>query len=231
MKTCCICQETLPKTYDFFHKNGSGGFAYACKKCVLKKAKEKRESNYAKIKAMEEARQKRYRESGLFRTDAVRERTRRNSQARLSRMSDEQLQKEKEKKNKKISEWQKNNKDKRKEITRRWLDKNRKDPIFIASSRARNAVRNAIYRMGYTKKSATESILGCSFDVFKRHIEMQFEKGMTWENRSLWHIDHIIPVCAARTEEDVFMLNNYTNLRPIWAEENRKKSGKALFLL
>jgi len=77
---------------------------------------------------------------------------------------------------------------------------------------------------GYKKNTKTKSILGCSFSEFKAHMENQFTQGMSWNNRPLWHIDHIIPMATAKTEEDVIKLNHYKNLRPLWAEENRKKA-------
>ena len=55
---------------------------------------------------------------------------------------------------------------------------------------------------------------------------------MTWEkylNGDI-HIDHIKPISLAKTEEEVYLLNHYTNLQPLWAEENIKKSNKYLSL-
>lgn len=49
---------------------------------------------------------------------------------------------------------------------------------------------------------------------------------MSWENRSLWHIDHIIPLASATTEEGVYQLNHFKNLRPLWAEDNLRKGSK-----
>jgi hypothetical protein len=68
----------------------------------------------------------------------------------------------------------------------------------------------------------------CSFEEFFIHIESQFIDGMSWENRSLWHIDHIIPLATAKTEEEILRLNHYTNLRPLWALDNLKKGSKIL---
>jgi hypothetical protein len=31
-----------------------------------------------------------------------------------------------------------------------------------------------------------------------------------------WHIDHIVPIAFGTTEE-IYLLNHYTNLRPLWA--------------
>jgi hypothetical protein len=41
-------------------------------------------------------------------------------------------------------------------------------------------------------------------------------------------IDHIIPLSFAKTEEELYILCHYTNLQPLWAEENLKKSNKIL---
>jgi hypothetical protein len=51
---------------------------------------------------------------------------------------------------------------------------------------------------------------------------------MCWDNHSLygWHIDHKIPLSSAKTEEEAYQLCHYTNLQPLWAEDNLKKSNK-----
>ena len=52
---------------------------------------------------------------------------------------------------------------------------------------------------------------------------------MNWENRNLWHVDHIIPLSSAKTEEELVKLCHYTNLQPLWAEDNLKKSNKIYY--
>lgn len=49
---------------------------------------------------------------------------------------------------------------------------------------------------------------------------------MNWENRNLWHIDHIKPLSLATTENELYELCHYTNLRPLWAIDNLKKGNK-----
>lgn len=88
-----------------------------------------------------------------------------------------------------------------------------------------------IKRKGFRKSSKSAQILGCTWPEFITHIERQFLNGMTWHNRELWHIDHIVPLATAKTEEDVIALNHYTNLRPIWAKDNIEKRDKMLFLI
>ena len=71
--------------------------------------------------------------------------------------------------------------------------------------------------------------LGCSLAEFKAHIESQWQEGMTWENHSMhgWHIDHIKPLdWFIKNSDDPWQANHYTNLQPLWAEENLSKSNK-----
>ena len=103
--------------------------------------------------------------------------------------------------------------------------------IFALSGRIRSRLNESLRKNGYTKRSKTHEIIGCSWEFLKGYIEQQFLKGMTWENRSEWHIDHIIPISSAKTEEDVIKLNHYTNLRPLWAADNLRKSNKLETLL
>lgn len=46
---------------------------------------------------------------------------------------------------------------------------------------------------------------------------------MTWDNYGKWHIDHIVPLVSAKTEEEMYKLCHYTNLQPLWALDNIKK--------
>jgi hypothetical protein len=69
--------------------------------------------------------------------------------------------------------------------------------------------------------------LGCSPQFLKEHIEKQFSDGMSWELVGKYiHIDHIIPLSSANTEEELYKLCHYSNLQPLWAEDNLKKSNK-----
>lgn len=54
---------------------------------------------------------------------------------------------------------------------------------------------------------------------------------MTWANRHLWHIDHIVPMATATTEAEAIALNHFTNLRPVWGADNLAKGAKQTHLL
>ena len=102
------------------------------------------------------------------------------------------------------------------------------DPLFALTCRIRRLVNITITNRGYFKKSKTQEILGIDWSGLKEHFERQFVDGMNWENRDRWHIDHIIPLATAQCEDDVIRLNHYTNLQPLWAEDNIRKGSKIL---
>ena len=102
------------------------------------------------------------------------------------------------------------------------------DPLFRLTHNMRSLIGQAFRKRGYTKKSKTYEILGCSFDDFKIYIENQFTEGMSWDNRSEWHLDHIVPVSFGKTELEIIALNHYTNFQPLWAIDNIKKSNKLI---
>jgi hypothetical protein len=79
-----------------------------------------------------------------------------------------------------------------------------------------------------TKHNNTFNYIGCSVEYLKNYIEDRFTEGMCWENYGLygWHIDHIIPLSLGKTEEELFKLNHFTNLRPLWAFDNLSKGNK-----
>lgn len=97
--------------------------------------------------------------------------------------------------------------------------------LFYLRSHIGTCIANALSHKGHTKRKPTVDILGCTIEELKIHLESQFLPGMTWDNRQLWHIDHIVPQKLATTEEQVIMLNHYTNLRPLWGVENQAKAA------
>ena len=83
----------------------------------------------------------------------------------------------------------------------------------------------------WIKNSGNIDMLGCSYEDAFKHIENQFTEGMSWDNHTTdgWHIDHVIPLASAKTEEELKSLCHYTNLQPLWAEENLSKGAKVIY--
>lgn len=94
----------------------------------------------------------------------------------------------------------------------------------------RLSIRERI-KLGNGKKLLkTEQLLGCKISELRDHLEKQFDKKMTWDNYGFrgWHIDHIIP-CAKfnlTKEEDQKKCFHYTNLQPLWWQDNLRKRDK-----
>lgn len=101
------------------------------------------------------------------------------------------------------------------------------DPLFALKCRLRTRVFKSLKRKGFKKNTKTAAMLGCSYEELKDYAEARLPPGMSWESfLSDGHLDHIVPLDAAKTEEDVYSLNHYTNLRPMWGPENLAKSAK-----
>jgi hypothetical protein len=111
-------------------------------------------------------------------------------------------------------------------INKKIKDRKFIDNLFKLKCNIRSLISISIKKQGYTKKSKSNKILGCSFEEFKIYLEKQFTEGMSWENQGKWHFDHIYPVSLAKSEEELIKLNNYTNFQPLWAIDNIKKGNK-----
>ena len=81
-----------------------------------------------------------------------------------------------------------------------------------------------------TKSGSAVRDLGCSISFLKRYLEEQFQSGMTWENYGKWHIDHKYPLSKVdlTNREQLLKVCHYTNLQPLWAEENLRKYNKLI---
>ena len=106
------------------------------------------------------------------------------------------------------------------------------DPLFALKTTVRNRIGEVIRKGGFTKRARAAVLLGCTWEELRTHIEKQFKKGMTWDNRGkLWHVDHIVPLAEAKTSEDVSALCHFTNLRPLWGNENARKGARRVHLI
>lgn len=97
------------------------------------------------------------------------------------------------------------------------------DPTYALRGRMRNRIQDALKSKGLWKRVGTTSIIGCSWKELREYVESLFSPEMTWNNRGQWHIDHIVPLALAKTEQDVIELNHYSNLRPMWKHDNLRK--------
>jgi hypothetical protein len=126
--------------------------------------------------------------------------------------------------------WDMNNKENNKE-KRNIYQKNKKntDVNYRVLCNLRSRLWQAVKKN--TKSASTKTLLGCTSDELKIHLENKFTDGMNWDNYgNEWHIDHIIPCCSfdmssSDKQKECF---HFSNLQPLWALDNMIKGGRIL---
>lgn len=102
------------------------------------------------------------------------------------------------------------------------------DPHYRIRLLCASRIREMLKIQNVNKTQKTVELIGCSIQELKTHFESLFIKGMTWENQGEWHIDHKKP-CSLFNLTDLDQQKicfHYTNLQPLWALDNIKKSNK-----
>tara|TARA_R110002153_G_C12992365_1_gene464062 strand:+ start:32 stop:550 length:519 start_codon:yes stop_codon:yes gene_type:complete len=126
-------------------------------------------------------------------------------------------------------EYRRKNKDKLNERKREYRKKRKlADANFKLRGNLSTRLYYAVKDQGTTKDSTTMKLTGCTLRALVSHLESQFTEGMTWENYGQWHVDHMRP-CASfdlTLDGEQGKCFHYTNLQPLWAADNLKKSDK-----
>ena len=102
------------------------------------------------------------------------------------------------------------------------------EPLFKLKCDIRNLINCAFKNQGFKKNTKTATILGCDFETLEAHLIQTAKNnygGKYFPNRP-YHIDHIIPVATATTEEELLKLNHYSNLQLLYPQHNRAKSDQ-----
>lgn len=108
------------------------------------------------------------------------------------------------------------------------FNRRRNDDIFHFKSQVRHLINQSFRRYGKQKKGKTEAIVGCDFETLYNYLLKTFIKnyGYEWDGIEKVHIDHIIPLAIANTEEEIIKLCHYTNLQLLKENDNLKKNDK-----
>lgn len=212
VRVCTRCHEPKRADLESFppHKMGKYGLHSVCRPCKKLEDAERRN------RPEQLARQKAWR-------DANKDKVRAYNQAYRNagyRSTDH------------VNRWRKSNIDRvRREDARRARERRATDPAFRLLGRVRARLRSMIDKKG----KRTDQVLGFTSDDLRAHLERQFTKGMGWHNMGEWHIDHIVPVASftitSADDADFKACWALTNLRPMWADENRSKGDRRLTLL
>ena len=258
-KRCTKCQEEFPATLEFFHKKGDGLRSRCkkcinkqirttrnknrpeksdytipktkkCSKCgdeyennleFFYKCSQKRDNLRPECKKCTNAHHKEYRKNPEVkhrRNHAIKTWAK-NNEERSSQIKKQHYE---------------NNKSKYIEKAKRWKkEKCNSDPSYKVLLSCRNRLSRIVREKDGSKPDSTLNIIGCSTNELKSNLEKQFVDGMNWENygRYGWHVDHIRPCCSfdLTDPEQVKKCFHYTNLQPLWAEDNLSKGGRYEF--
>lgn len=111
----------------------------------------------------------------------------------------------------------------------------RLDPLKKLKDTLRNRIRDSFIKScngKFPKSKSTLNIIGCDFKFFHEQIKKQFLNWMDTSNHGFceeseynckYHLDHIIPVSYAKTEEELYLLNHWSNFQPMCGKKNLEK--------
>lgn len=113
----------------------------------------------------------------------------------------------------------------KKELNDKRFERLHSDPVFKLKEQLRCNIRGAFKRRGRNKTCRTADIVGCDLDFLCDYLFKTWENnyGKPWDGEP-YHIDHIIPLATATTEEEVMKLCHYTNLQLLSPEDNMAKA-------
>lgn len=150
-------------------------------------------------------------------------------------------------------QWREQNKEHKKEYNKQWYKKNKEhckeynreyhrtkyntDLQYKLTDWSRRQIGRCLKYISTdkTKTEHTFDILGYTTEQLKQRLEMNFKQDMTWENHgTLWHIDHIKPLCkfnftlsdGTPNYEQIRLANSLANLQPLYVTENLSKGGR-----
>ena len=232
MKTCTICN--IEKHYEEFNKltRSPDGYYPQCKSCKRIKDNEYYNKNKekVKIKAIEyynenkdQVLSKRHEKKEII--NQYNKEYKQDNKEYIKEYNKEYRIKNKESIKERKKLYRKEN---RYEINEYERTKLKNDPLFRLSKKLRNRLYDFIKQSdkGFDPRK-TEEYLGCTLEDLKLHLESKFKEDMNWNNHGkVWHIDHIIPLSLAKNEEQLYELSRWSNLQPLYVEENLKKNNK-----
>ena len=221
-KVCTKCGRELTLSDFYNDRSKKDGKESNCKEC----RKEHLETNKEKIKG----REKEYYEK---------------NKEKIKEREKEYYEKNKEKIKEKRKEYREKNKEKIKECEKEYYEKNKEkikdykkeyqknrrkeDELFAITLRCRARIGCFVRHSVYKKTSKTFEMVGCTPEQLLEHLHKTWHNNYGTEyNGEPVHIDHIIPLSSAETEEDMYKLCHYTNLQYLKPEDNLAKSDSIL---
>ena len=243
---CSKCGQFLPLSDFVVDKKSKTRHRTYCKKCRNKRKKElywkkdrekiqerqreyvskNREKNKEKCKKYQETHKEELKEK----SKAYREKNKEAIQKRRKKYREQNQEKIKERKKRYYEENKKSIIKKNVEYTRK---RKETDFLYAFKQKIRGFILQSFKRKNLNKTDHTSEIVGCSIEDLINHLKETFYKNYryVWDEKEAVHIDHIIPLKEAKTEEEVIKLCHWSNLQLLKPEDNLEKSCKKDWVL
>jgi hypothetical protein len=155
-----------------------------------------------------------------------------------------------EKNKEKLSEyhkiWSEKNREYLREYHAKWREVNREslneykrhyektkkdsDPAYKLACYTRTAIYTCLKERNVDKYKNTFDLLPYTLEELIQHLELRFQKGMSWDNYGQWHVDHVKPMVSFNiiepTDKEFQACWSLNNLQPLWGQDNLSKGSK-----
>ena len=229
-KTCNTCGQEKPLDQFNKDKGKKDGLATLCKECRRKYRKT--------TKAIVDEYNRNYRVENRARLVQKDRKYYEENKTTLCERSKKRYAQNPEKHRLAAAEYREANPEKSRAIVRKYHSKHKDEAAAYVRERrqtnvnfrlicnCRSRLRHAL--KGKTKSKRTLELLGCTIEELKQHLETQFKPGMGWDNYGEWQVDHIKPFAKfdLTDESQLQAVTHFSNLQPLWAEENMAKGAK-----
>jgi hypothetical protein len=224
MKTCTLCKTEKPLTEYPPRKSTKDGLHFWCRPCFTAKKSE----DYQRNREKRLAQMAEYRAANPEKVSAAKKAAYAKKPEHYSAKHKERYAERPDFFRQKTKEWKAVNSERRAKTESEYRKRRyRQDPIYALETLCRARILMAFSAKRIRKESPTAKMIGCSYVELRAHLERQFSPGMSWGNRGTeWHIDHRIPLASASTAEEIEALCHFSNLQPLWAEDNYAKGAK-----
>ena len=241
-RKCNCCGAEYPYTSEYFIKSKSSksGLRPKCKECRSKSNKAYKDKNKETIAARKKAYyeehkdeisikdKERYRQN---KEKIIQQATQynKNNKEKHKQYAHDCYLKHKDKYREQNREYRNDNIDRYREYQRQYYrEVISKDYLLMLKKRIRTNIRQSFTRMKFNKSGHLSDITGLNQGELVEYLLKTYisNYGYEWDGVEPVHIDHIVPLATATTEEEVKKLCHYSNLQLLKAFDNLSKHDK-----
>lgn len=212
---------------EFYYLKQTNKYQNKCKECAKKQALEYQKNNFEKIKKQKREYFKKYRQNNIDYFKAKDEKFKELHKNYMKEYSKKYREEHKEYFKEYFKEYNRKRK-KEKKLKKAKIETKEQLELKKFKQQIRCLISKSFSRKKFIKKENTEKILGCNFKQLYKHLLKTYKNNykIEWDGIEKIHIDHIIPLATAKTEEEVIKLCHYSNLQLLKAQDNMIKSNK-----